>query len=267
MNYQRPFDPTLAVIGHDSLRVFFSSSIGQPTGGLDSSVNTYSARSADGINYFFESGSRVDEPVNRVIDPAVVYFNNAWHYLSPIGSPQQGAYHYVSPDGINFSAVPTIPSDNLHNWTGNYMIESNSELRFYGCGSSIWCNSTPNGGQWMGYVNTNVVGGDPSVLKIAGNDYLMIYVGQPYSTSTVDEIPDNSIIQVYPNPVKNMVQIKCPAGSIGTNYFLFDETGKMVLTGKIESECLVVSVGHLKSGIYLFSAGENKLPRLRIMKE
>ena len=66
VNFQRPFDPTLA-LSHDSLRIYFSSSDGLPMGGLDSSINTYSATSIDGLNYYFEPGPRFDHPTNRVI--------------------------------------------------------------------------------------------------------------------------------------------------------------------------------------------------------
>jgi hypothetical protein len=56
-NYQRPFDPTLVIYNSDSIRIYFSSSDGFPIGGLDSTVNTYSAKSIDGINYTFDTGA------------------------------------------------------------------------------------------------------------------------------------------------------------------------------------------------------------------
>jgi hypothetical protein len=101
-NYQRPFDPTLAVTSGDSLRIYFSSSSGMIPGS-DSSINTYSAISADGIHYAFEPNPRVDHPSRRVIDPAVIYFNGSWQYSAPAGAPQEGAYHYTSSDGLNFT--------------------------------------------------------------------------------------------------------------------------------------------------------------------
>jgi len=212
--YQRPFDPTLVVLNSDSLRIYFSSSDGMPMGGLDSTVNTYSAVSADGINYTFESGARVDEISNRVIDPAVIYFNNGVHYLSPIGSPQQGAYHYISPDGINFTKVQDIPSDAQHNWTGNYMLNDSSELRFYGSGQTIWYKSTPNGGTWTAYSNTNLQGGDPAVVRTDVNAYLAIYVGNPNPTGVEDIESAASEIQIFPNPFSSgfMIHLKCDPG-------------------------------------------------------
>jgi hypothetical protein len=175
-NYQRPFDPTLAVYDNNKLRIYFSSSNGAPMG-LDSAINTYSATSIDGVNFSFENGARYDNPTSKVIDPAVIYFKNEWHYLSPAGAPQDGAFHCISPDGINFTERTKYTSDNTHNWTGNFVVENTNELRFYGCGTDIWFNKSSDGYFWSGYTKTNLSGGDPSVVKISDNNYLMIYVG------------------------------------------------------------------------------------------
>ena len=257
VNYQRPFDPTLVVLNRDSIRIYFSSSDGFPVGGLDSTVNTYSALSVDGINYTFEPNARVDEPTNRVIDPAVQFFNNACHYISPIGSPQQGAYHYISSDGINFMKVQDIPSDNTHNWTGNYMVNDSSDLRFYGAGSNgIWFNSSPNGGMWNGYVNTNIQGGDPSALRIAANNYLMIYVGPPYSTGINVEAIEQESIFVYPNPARDKINIKAAGNLRGSVYTIYDSTGRSVLTGKISTENYVIDIENLSDGNYFIKSGQ-----------
>ncbi len=179
--YQRPFDPTLAVINNDSLRVYFSSSNGMPVGGLDSLVNTYSAVSTDGITYTFEPNARFDNQSKPVIDPAVIYFNGMWHYSAPAGPPQDGTYHATSSDGLNFTYQGKYVSDNQHNWTGNFMLNTPTELRFYGAGQTIWYNTSADGTIWKGYVSTNLIGGDPSITRLPDNRYLAIYVGEPYN--------------------------------------------------------------------------------------
>ncbi len=263
-NYQRPFDPALTVFSGDSLRLYFSSSNGSPPKiGLDSTVNTYSAISIDGINYFFELGARVDEPSNKVIDPSVIYFKGSWHFVAPIGSPQQGAFHYVSPDGIKFSAVPNIPSDSFHNWTGNYMIENTNEIRFYGSGFTIWYNSSPNGGMWTGFVNTNIQGGDPCVLKISDNDYIMIYVGRPYPTNT-EFISENSICvsPIFPNPASQFIEIDTNDQCIGSIFHIRDLNGNVITTGKINSAKTLTDISSLSAGTYLIYIGNlNKFYR------
>ncbi len=267
-NYQRPFDPTLVVFNNDSIRIYFSSSDGFPTLGLDSTVNTYSAISSDGMNYSFDDNARVDELHNRVIDPALIHFNNGYHYLSPIGSPQQGAYHYVSPNGLSFTKVQDIPSDMNHNWTGNYMINDSNELRFYGAGSmGIWFNSTPNGGVWNGYENTNIQGGDPTVIKISAGNYLMVYVGNPYSAGLNDELALDKSIVVYPNPTSGQINVKAYDKVIGASYIVYDNTGNSVLSGKINSALTIIELDNLPGGIYLIGVGENKKQAFKIIME
>lgn len=269
-NFQRPFDPTLMAFTGDTIRMYFSSGLPTPT--LDSTINTYSAYSTDGLNFIFENGARVDEPTNRVIDPALIFFNNSYHYLSPIGSPAQGAYHYVSPDGINFAKVPDIPSDAMHNWTGNYMVNDSNTLRFYGAGSAgIWLNSSPNGGVWNGYINTNVQGGDPTVVRTDANTYLMIFVGESYAT-LLEELNSVSDLKIYPNPSAtnftiDLTGIRFANQISNLNYKVVDLNGRIFINENFNfAEKLVVEGSSLASGNYvvLIFSGDNLLKGAKV---
>ncbi|QQS28815.1 MAG: Ig-like domain-containing protein [Sphingobacteriales bacterium] len=176
-NYQRPFDPTLALTENGNIRMYFSSS-GNGTGPLNETVHTYSAISTDGgWTYTFEPGIRFQYPGQPSIDPAVVRHNGLWYYSSPAGAPQDGAHRAVSEDGLNFTQLEDIPSDTQHNWTGN-LISLPGELRFYGSGGTLWWSSSTNGGDsWNGYIHTNLKGGDPAVVKTGENQYLIIFTG------------------------------------------------------------------------------------------
>ncbi|HRI59392.1 MAG TPA: exo-alpha-sialidase, partial [Saprospiraceae bacterium] len=243
-NYQRAFDPTLARLPDGRLRLYFSSSDGMPTTGLDATVNTYSAAGFDGIHYQFEPGARVDHPTNRVIDPAVIYFNNAWHYAAPIGAPQAGAYHYVSPDGLNFSPVPNIGSDPAHNWTGNYVLADDQTLRFYGSGpGNLWFNTSPNGGVWTGYTTTNLMGGDPTAVRLS-DGYLIIYVGQPYSTPVQEPLPAASAFEVFPNPAGSTLYVRSRDGSTqDCSYNLYSPAGSLLQSGVLAPETTAIMPG------------------------
>ncbi len=247
-NYQRPFDPTLAVLPDHRLRIYFSSSEGVPQGGLDSTINTYSAVSEDGINYTFENGARVDELHRQVIDPAVIQFFPGWHYASPKGAPQEGAFHYVSPDGFNFSKVIDIPSDPQHNWTGNYMVNSPTELRFYGSGSSIWFNSSVNGGIWNGYINTNINGGDPGVVLVSLGSYYMVYTGPPYVTGGDEGRDTEEKPMLFPNPASTEMML---TENQSQEVYLFNI---VTLNGNIIQRGIVIKgkidVSQLKAGLY-----------------
>lgn len=260
INFQRPFDPTLAITDSGQIRIFYSSSNGMPTGGLDSTVNTYSAVSNDGINYTFEPGARFDHPTNRVIDPAVIQFKNLWHYLSPIAAPQDGAYHAISSDGINFSQVPDVPSDMMHNWTGNYCVADTNELRFYGCGpQNIWYAPTINGGMWQPYVTTNISGGDPAVVKTSSNIYVMIFTGAPYTTGVLENNLYDKI-KVYPNPVKDFLNVTFDDAEV-QNISVTDAMGKTVYRNEFNSaikNSANIDIRKFAPGSYILSIRNDK---------
>ena len=244
-NYQRPFDPTLAVISNSSLRIYFSSSNGMPVGGLTSIVDTYSAISSDGINYNFEPDARVDDAIRPVIDPAVIYYKGLWHYAAPSGAPQDGAFHYTSNNGINFIQQAKFTSDNTHNWTGNIMLNIANELRFYGSGQKIWYNSSSDGFAWQGYINTTLIGGDPSVVKAGNTKYLAVYVGEPYSVGIKKNAISEGQKQVYPNPFTHKINVIQDSGN--EFYELNNSMGHAIWTGKqIEQQ----DFSGLSTGLY-----------------
>jgi len=250
--YQRPFDPSIVNINRDSLRIYFSSSRKMPGLGEDSIINTYSAVSTDGINFSFENFACVDVDTSRVIDPSVIKFKGTWHYLAPAGAPQQGAFHYISPNGTKFNRVLMIPSDNQHNWTGNYMVNDTGELRFYGCGAAIWYNSSPNGGLWNGYIHTNLKGGDPSVVKINDSLYHIIYVGAPYSTS-LKQINETTF-NFFPNPANQIINFQTDLSI--DNIVITDITGHQI---EITPHHHQLDVSSFANGIYFISFRSNEV--------
>lgn len=186
--YQRPFDPTL-VATPQGLRIYYSSTTEPPHPGVRAA--TFSAIGSDGIDYLFEPQPRFQDSAKSVIDPAVIIHRGIYHLLAPKGAPQDGAFHAVSEDGLSFTRVQDLISDNTHNWTGNLMHDADSTLRFYGSGPKIWFSTTNDMEYWGHYISTEIRGGDPSVVYLGAElGYLMIYVGPPYPTRVEDTEAD-----------------------------------------------------------------------------
>lgn len=172
--YQRPFDPTLAVTEDGKLRLFFTSSAGKP--GPDSPMEIYAAISDDGVTYAYEGKSFAVEG-ERAYDSAALLLGNTWHLLTPL-SPNLGAYHGTSDDGVAFERTDDIDSENF-NWTGNLVAWGDEVMRFYGGGSrtgGIWWSETTDGETWSDPVTTDLMGGDPAVVELGDGSYLIIYV-------------------------------------------------------------------------------------------
>lgn len=259
--FQRPFDPTLTVLSDNSLRMYFSGSLIMPPPGQDSLINTYSAHSTDGLTFTYEPGARVDHPTQRVIDPAVAFFNNAWHYESPIGAPQDGAFHFISPDGLTFTQVPNIPSDPGHNWTGNYLVDSDSELRFYGTGPQMWYKSSANGGEWGGYVSCGIPGADPTVVKLGIGRYVAIFVGPLLTDSEeLPIIPQDFSLSVFPNPfnASTRISLALPPHIHSADLRIHNLLGQELLREELRAPngqaVMIFDGATFTTGIYLISA-------------
>jgi hypothetical protein len=251
-NFKRPFDPTVVNAGGGQIRMYFSCG---PVGSmsLDTSVNTYSAISTDGINYYFESAARFDSDSLPVIDPAALYFNNTWHYTAPRGAPQAGAFRATSNNGLNFVQAPNISSDAQHQWTGNLM-DNGTDMRFYGAGSTgIWWASSLNGTAWGPFNATNItMGGDPAVMQLPNGQYVMIYVGPP-STSSIDE---NYIsgANAYPNPASQVFTYHWGLGTNNATLTMTDINGKAVRTwNNVCGTEMKISTEGIESGAYFLT--------------
>lgn len=57
--------------------------------------------------------------------------------------------------------------------------------------------------------------------------------------------------KIYPSPANDIISISVNDGLIGQNYFITDEVGRTVLSGKLDSGKSVVSVDELAAGIYI----------------
>lgn len=174
-NYQRPFDPTLAVTEDGRLRLYFTTAVGKP--GPNADTHIASAVSDDGVTYAVEPGERVIEEGVRLYDAAALRFDGTWHLTTPLHA--EGATHATSANGTDFASVEPIDAYPTYNWTGNLLAWGDG-MRFYGSGPGpVWWSETADGDDWSKPVPTGVRGGDPAVVELGNGAYLMIYVGEP----------------------------------------------------------------------------------------
>ena len=83
----------------------------------------------------------------------------------------------------------------------------------------------------------------------------------------INETSANNLFTVYPNPAKSQINVKADASLIGSSYTVYNNIGKATLTGKINAENTVLDLGHLSSGVYLFSIGDSLKQKFTVVKE
>jgi hypothetical protein len=87
------------------------------------------------------------------------------------------------------------------------------------------------------------------------------------STVGISEVSQSNLFSVYPNPANSHINVKADAKLLGSVYTVYDNSGKVVLSGKIIAENTVIELGNLSGGIYLFSVGENLQQTFKVIKE
>jgi len=88
-----------------------------------------------------------------------------------------------------------------------------------------------------------------------------------YNNVGVNEFTQDNSFSVYPNPANSQINVKADQKLLGSVYNIYDNTGKFVLTGKINSETTVIELGRLSGGIYYFSVGVSLKQAFKIIKE
>ena len=90
-----------------------------------------------------------------------------------------------------------------------------------------------------------------------------------YNTNTVgiNEPLQGKLFSVFPNPAQSVITVKADSKLIGAVYSIYDNTGRVVLSGKLNSLNTTIELSNLSGGIYMFSVGENMKQTFKVIKE
>ena len=173
---RRAFDPTLVLLEDGRFRLYFASERASRRGKRGNRA-IFSAASVDGVHFQFEPGQRFGFDDAEAYDPAVVSFQGRWHLFCP-GPVASNAYHAVSEDGLEFETLDDIVLPGSHTWIGN-AIQTGREIRFYGSGpDGVWVAASSNGTEWTLAGTSNLLGGDPAVVRKQDGTYVAVVTGE-----------------------------------------------------------------------------------------
>lgn len=83
----------------------------------------------------------------------------------------------------------------------------------------------------------------------------------------INETSHDNLFSVFPNPAQSVINVKADSKLIGSIYTIYENTGKVVLTGKLNSDNTTIDLGNLTGGTYMFSVGENMKQTFKVIKE
>jgi len=89
-----------------------------------------------------------------------------------------------------------------------------------------------------------------------------------YSLATIGDA-ENSLLatlKLYPNPASSVINVEVDAKHFDVPYSIYDNTGRIVLKGKLNSELTSIIIGDLSDGVYTISVGEDIRQTFKVNK-
>ncbi len=83
----------------------------------------------------------------------------------------------------------------------------------------------------------------------------------------INEVSNFNLFSVFPNPAQSEINVNLNPNLVGSVFTIYDNIGKAVKTGKLNSVNTTIELNDLSGGIYTFSVGENKKQTFKVIKE
>jgi|GEM_PF-6717248 len=87
------------------------------------------------------------------------------------------------------------------------------------------------------------------------------------STLGTENSSKDNLFTLSPNPAADEIQLKAASQWIGTDYNMYDQTGKLVLNGTINASNTSIDISHLSSGLYTFKVIGESNQTFRLAKQ
>jgi plastocyanin len=91
----------------------------------------------------------------------------------------------------------------------------------------------------------------------------IIIVGTPTGIEETRGLID---VSVFPNPASDLITVKGSKNLPGTEYYITDQNGRQVLTGKLDGETTSIQISQLNKGIYYLQLEGQKNRSLKVIK-
>lgn len=180
---------------------------------------------------------------------------------------------------LNFSTLPSNQTGFINNSAQFIAIASDSLSQYqWQTNIGVGFQNLSDIGQYSGTLNDTLT---VSNLAMLNNNQLfrcIINRGSCIDTSNsvsltvidnsgISNNPEQNLFSIFPNPTQNEINIKADPKVIGSRYFIYDNTGKIINTGTINAELTLIELGTLSNGIYLIRVGETMKQTFKVIKK
>jgi hypothetical protein len=179
-------------------------------------------------------------------------------------------------------SVKTQPSNQTANINNNvqFVVSSSDSNATYQWQTDLGFGfqNLTNAGQYSGAQNDTLLVSNVTLTNNNQNFRCIVKSGSCMDTSKiavltvnnkvgVNKISQTNSFSVYPNPTQNIINVKADSKLIGGVYSIYDNMGRVVLTGKIHAENTTIELGSISDGVYSFNIGGNMNQIFKVIKK
>jgi hypothetical protein len=244
-------------VGQSATATTLTINIKQPSASTDIKSACISYQWINGITYTQSTNSPTFVLTNAAGCDSVVTLNLT---ISPLNIDVQPLSETVVE---NSEVIFTVNSNTLG---ATYQWQTNTGNGFV---------NIPNGGQYSGSTNDTLT---VSAITSNNDNQLFRCIVSTSSCSSTSEVATlfvevvlgidalTNTVSIYPNPTTDQIIIDANSSMIGSIYQVYNSTGILVLSGKIHSDLLMISLQEFPVGMYLLTLENNLNKSIKIVK-
>ena len=180
---------------------------------------------------------------------------------------------------LSVNAQPTNQTINISNNTQFIVGSSDTNATYqWQTDLGVGFQNLSNAGQYSGTTNDTLSVSNASMSNNNQHFRCIINSGSCTDTSAtavltvlnntgINENAQNNLFSVFPNPAQSSLYVKADNKLIGSVFTIYDNIGKVVKSGKLNTANTTIELGNLSNGMYLFSIGDHKKQPFKIIKE
>ena len=121
-------------------------------------------------------------------------------------------------------------------------------------------------GGWVSMPDANTIAIGAPYNDGGGSDAGHVRV---YSFAPLDVLENSlaALLELYPNPASSILNVVVDSEYLNSAYSIFDNKGRVVLTGKLQSEVTSIHLRDLPSGVYTISIGDEIRQTFQVTRE
>ena len=146
----------------------------------------------------------------------------------------------------------------VYTWSGTTWVQKGLDINGEAAGD--WSGTSVS----MPDANTLAIGAPYNGGNLIGAGHVRVY---SLATLNGSENSLAALLKLYPNPASSKLNVAVASKYFNTAYSIYDNTGRVVLAGKLQSEVTSIQLGDLPSGVYTISIGDGIRQTFKVNKE